>query len=61
MVPNNGVEVGDNPNGAQHVVAAHIHIGANAHNALFTQRLHGVDKQAGRLKGGLANYRFHHV
>ena len=61
MVPNDGVEVGNNPNGAQYVVAANFRIGSNAHNALFTQRLHGVDKQAGRLEGGLANYRFHHV
>ena len=61
MVTDKRVEVGDNADGVVHISTAHICVGGDADDALFTQRSHCVPEDANGLEQGFPNDRFHDV
>src|SRR5699024_9565793 len=50
VVTDKWVEVGNNTDGVDHVVAANISIGSNADDALLAQCIHGVAHDTNRLR-----------
>src|SRR5699024_10903451 len=61
VVTDKWVEVGNNTDGVDHVVAANISIGSNADDALLAQCIHGVAHDTNRLEQSLGDDWFHDV
>src|SRR5699024_10536568 len=61
VVADKWVEVGNNTDGIDHVVATHISISSNTNDALLAQGIHGVAHHTNRLEQSLADDWFHDV
>ena len=61
MVSDEWVEVGDNTNGVNHVIAAHICIRGNADDALLAQGIYGIAHDADGLEQSFTDNRLHDI